>query len=120
MLKTDCGSENGDIPEVHCFLTGSNLSHRYGAFHANQCIENWWLRFKLSFSAWVIDYFKQLVHDGIFVPVNTVPMECIWFMYADFLQRKLDEVKNEWNLHTIRYTKLCQVSGFPNQLYYQP
>ena len=37
-----------------------------------------------------------------------------------FLQRKLDEVKNEWNLHTIRYTKGCQVSGIRNHLYYLP
>ena len=41
-------------------------------------------------------------------------------MYADFLQRKLDEVKNKWNPHTISYTKRCQVSGIPNQLYYLP
>ena len=45
-------------------------------------------------------------------------MECIWFVYADFLQRKLDEVKNEWNLHTIRYTDGRQDPGIPNQLYY--
>ena len=120
LSKTDCGSENGDIAAVHCFLTGSNLSHRYGTSHANQCRENWSSYFKRSFSAWVIDYFKQLVHDGIFVPGNIVHMECIWLVYVDFLQRKLDEVKNEWNLHAIRYTKGCQVSGFPNQLYYLP
>ena len=47
-------------------------------------------------------------------------MECIWFVYADFLQRKLDQVNNEWSLHTIRYTKGCQVSGIPNHLYYLP
>ena len=86
LLKTDCGSENGDIATVHWFLTGSNLSHRYGASHANQRIENWWSHFKRSFSAWVIDYFKQLVHDGIFVPGHILHMECIWFVYADFLQ----------------------------------
>ena len=38
----------------------------------------------------------------------------------NFLQRNLDEVKNEWNLHTIRYTKGCQVSGITNHLYYLP
>ena len=58
LLKEDCGSENGDIGAVHCFLTGSNLFHRYGASHANQRIENWWSQFKRSFSAWVKDYFK--------------------------------------------------------------
>ena len=67
-----------------------------------------------------MDYFKQLVHDGIFVPGNVVHMEHIWFVYADFLHCKLVEVKNEWNLHTMRYTKGCQVSGIPNHLYYLP
>ena len=38
LLKTDCGSENDDIVAVHYFLTGRNLSHRYGASHANQRI----------------------------------------------------------------------------------
>ena len=118
LLKTDCGSENGDIVAVHCFLTGSNLSYRYGALHSNQRIENWWSHLKRWFSAWVIDYFKQLVHDGIYVPGNVAHMECICFAYANFLQCKLDKVKNEWNLHTIRYTKGCQVSGIPNHLYY--
>ena len=116
LLKTDCGSENGDIAAVHCFLTGSNLSHRYGASHANQRIENWWTR---SFSGCVID-FKQPVYDGIFVPGNVIHMECIRFVYADFLQRKLDQVKNEWNFHTIRCTKGSQVSGIRNHLYYLP
>ena len=59
-----CVSENGDITAVHCFLTGSNLSQRYGASHANQRIENWWLHFQRSFSAWVKDYFKQFVPDA--------------------------------------------------------
>ena len=40
LLKTDCGSENGDIAMVHCLLTGINLSQRHGASHANQRIEN--------------------------------------------------------------------------------
>ena len=45
-------------------------------------------------------------------------MKCIWFVYADFLQLKLDEVKNEWNLHTRRFTEGRQDSGIPNQLHY--
>ena len=120
LLNTDCGSENGGIAAVHCFLTWSYLSHRYGASHVNQRIENWWSHFKRSFSAWVKDYIKQLVPDGIFVPGNVVHMECIWFVYADFFQRNLDEFKNEWNIHTLRYTKGCQVFGITNHLYYLP
>ena len=54
-----------------------NLFHRYGASNANQRIENWWSHFKRSFSSWVIDYFKQPVREGIFVPGNVVHVECI-------------------------------------------
>ena len=60
LLKTDCGSQKGDIAAVHFFLTGSNLSHRYGASHANQRIENWWSHVKGSFSAWVISTLNNL------------------------------------------------------------
>ena len=95
LLKTDCGFENGDVAAIDCFLTRSNLSQRYGASHANQRIENWWSHFKWSFSAWVIDYFKQLVQDDIFVAGNVVHIEYTWYVYAVFLQHKLDEVKNE-------------------------
>ena len=47
-------------------------------------------------------------------------MKCIWFVYAQFTQTQLDEVKQEWNYHKIRYSKGCQVSGIPNQLYHLP
>ena len=50
LSKTDCGLENSDIAAVYCFLTGSNLSHRYRASHANQRIKNWWWHIKCSFS----------------------------------------------------------------------
>ena len=45
LWRIDCGSENGDIDVIHCFLTGSNLSHRHSASHTNKRIENWRLHF---------------------------------------------------------------------------
>ena len=47
-------------------------------------------------------------------------MEWIWFVYAQFIQTQFDEVKQEWNYHKIRYSKGCQVSGIPNELYHLP
>ena len=67
-----------------------------------------------------IDYFKELVCDGKFIPDNMFHMECIWLVYAQFIQTQLDEVKQEWNYHKIIYSKSCQVSGIPNQLYHLP
>ena len=46
--------------------------------------------------------------------------ECIWFVYGQFIQTQLAEVKHEWNYHKIRYSKGCQVSGIPDQLYHLP
>ena len=47
-------------------------------------------------------------------------MECIWFVYTQFIQTQLNEVKQEWNYHEIRYFKGCHVPGIPNQLYHLP
>ena len=51
----DRWSENDDIAEIYCFMTGSNLHHRHDAPHSSQCIENWWSHSKCSFSVWVKD-----------------------------------------------------------------
>ena len=120
LLKIGCGSENADMAGLQCYLTKSFSSHRYGGSYSNQCIENWWSHSRRTFSGWVIDHFKELVHDGKFIPDNMFHMECICFVYAQFIQTQLDEVKQEWNYHKIRYSKGCQVSGIPNQLYRLP
>ena len=54
------------------------------------------------------------------MPDNMFHMECICFVYARFIQTQSDELKEELNYHKIRYSKGCQVSGIPNQLYYLP
>ena len=41
--------------------------------------------FRRSFSGWAIDHFKELVHDGKFIPDNMFHTECIWFVYAQFI-----------------------------------
>ena len=76
---------------LQCYLTKNFSSHRYGASHSNQRIENWWSHFRRSFSGWAIDHFKELVHDGKFITDN---MKCIWFVYANLFkpnQRKLNK-----------------------------
>ena len=120
LLKTDCGSENADMAGLQCYLTKNFSSHRYGVSHSNQRIENWWSYFRRSFSGWAMDHFKELVHDDKFIPDNMFCVECIWFVYAQFIQTQLDEVKQEWNYHKIRYSKGCHISGILNQLYHLP
>ena len=98
-LKTDCRSENAGMAGFQCYLTKNFSSHRYGASHSNQRIENWCSRFRRSFSGWAIDHFKELVHDGKFIPDNMFHIECVWFVYVQFIRTQLDEVKQEWNYH---------------------
>ena len=105
---------------LQCYLMKNLSSHRYGVSHSNQRIANWWSHFLLSFSGTVTDHFKKFVREGKFIPDNMFQMECIWFVYAQFVQIQLDEVKQGWNYHKIRYSKGCQVSGIPNQLYHLP
>ena len=73
-----------------------------------------------SFSAWVIEYFKHMCDDGILNIGNTIHLECIWFVYADFLQSPLDEVVHEWNTHYIRSSRHDTVTGIPDVLFHVP
>ncbi|KAJ8381182.1 hypothetical protein SKAU_G00019600 [Synaphobranchus kaupii] len=52
-LRTDCGTENGDMAAIHCSLREDHtdefagpLSHMYGTSTANQRIESWWSFFR--------------------------------------------------------------------------
>jgi len=47
-------------------------------------------------------------------------MECVWFVFSDFLQLELDKVKDEWNMYFIRQSRHNTVSGVPDELYYLP
>ena len=39
-------------------------------------------------------------------------IECIWFVYAQFLQTELDKVKQEWNYHKISIRKVVKLLEF--------
>ena len=39
-------------------------------------------------------------------------IECIWFVYAQFLQTELDKVKQEWNYHKISIRKVVKFLEF--------
>ena len=87
---------------------------------SNQRIENWWSHSKRLFTSWVIDYFKEMVSEGILIPGNHLHMECVWFVFAKFLQTQLNEVKYEWNTHYIRRSRHDTIPGIPDVLYHLP
>ena len=120
LVQTDCGTENGILAASQCLLAGEVAAHRYSSSHVNQRIENWWSHNKKGFTAWVIDFFKTLVTEGKLALGNHLHMECVWFVFSDFLQLELDKVKHEWNMHFIRQSRHNSVSGVPDELYYLP
>ena len=81
-LQTDCGTENGIIAGIQCLFLMSEDAHRYGSSISNQRIENWWSHMRKGFTNWLIEYFKELFHENIFVPGNQTHLECSWFVFS--------------------------------------
>ena len=119
-VRTDCGSENGLLAAIQCALSDTLDSHSFGSSHSNQRIENFWSHFRRGYSNWVINFFKDMVSSGVLKLDHSVHMECLWFVFAKFLQRELDIMSEEWNSHQIRASKFSQVAGAPDQLFNYP
>ena len=127
LVRTDCGTENVVIAGVQCFLRAESnddlageKAHRYGPSTGNQRIEAWWSYFRRSRLTWWINFFKDLVDRGVFIPGNTLHEECLWFCFAELIQQDLDFVKIHWNTHYIRQSGHDTVPGKPDELYFLP
>ena len=51
---------------------------------------------------------------------NKFHMECLWFCFHGILQVAIDEVKEYWNSHYIRFSRHETVDGVPDILYFLP
>ena len=118
LLRTDCGTENGLMAAIQCAFIDDIDAHAYGSSHSNQRIENWWSHFRRGYSNWMINFFKELVQSGKLILGHPVHMECVWFVFSNFLQRELNMVKEEWNNHYIRRSNFTEVSGVPYELFH--
>ena len=119
-LYTDCGTENGIMAAFQCFIMDDLEAHKYGSSQRNQRIENWWSHFRRSYTNWIINFFKEMVQDGILLLNHTVHMECVWYVFSQFLQNELDMITKEWNNHLIRKSSFTEVTGVPFELYNAP
>ena len=127
LVRTDCGTENVVIAGVQSFLRAKcnddlagEKAHHYGPSTGNQRIEAWWSYFRRSRLTWWINFFKDLVDCGVFLTGNTLLVECLWFCFAQLIQRDLDFVKIHWNIYYIRQSRQDTVSGKPDELYFLP
>jgi len=104
LLRTDPGTENILMATMQCLLRANGndefsgeKAHRYGPSTGNQRVECWWSHLKKSRTTWWINFFKDLVDRGVFLPGNIYHNECIWFCFNELLQRDLDFVVLHWN-----------------------
>ena len=68
LLKTDCGTQNGLMASIQALIHNDVDAHRYGKSQANQRIENLWSHYKRTYTTWIIDYFKNMVHTDALRP----------------------------------------------------
>ena len=71
-------------------------------------------------STWWINFFKDLVDEGVFDPSSSVQLKCMQFCFLHIIQRELDQTVAAWNSHCIRKSRYDTVAGIPNELYNVP
>lgn len=128
LIRTDRGSENVTITGLQRFIRRNDTDrHRghssflYGRSTSNQRIEAWWSCFRRQRTNWWINYFRDMVDEGVLNPALGIHRECIRFCFIGIVQTELDETVRLWNNHVIRhnYYAACP-SGRPDTLYYAP
>ena len=76
--------------------------------------------FEKSRTTWWINFFKDLVDRGVFLPGNIYHNECIRFCFNELLQHDLDFVVLHWNTHYIQQSRHDTVPGRPDELFFLP
>ena len=65
MLRTDHGNKTGVMTAAHCRLRQNTDAHRYRISVAKLRIENFWSHFRRTFTSWLVNFFKQMVDEGL-------------------------------------------------------
>lgn len=127
LTRSDYGTENGLIAATQCYFRSEDDgpfsgedAHKYGTSTRNQRIENWWSRFRKSCAGWWINFFKDLLDNGMVDLESVVHKECLWFCFQGVLQDSLNKMKEYWNTHYIRSSRHETIPGVPDILYYLP
>ena len=127
ILSTDPGSENCTMAAIQVRLRSectdphaSEKSHRFVESKHNQRIEAWWSFFRRSRSSWWINFFKDLIDKGHFLPGNELHKECLWFCFSNLLREDLKFVRIHWNTHYIRKSRFETIPGRPDMLFFLP
>ena len=119
-LVSDLGTENGLAASIQSYFKENIDAHRYVASPRNQRIEGWWSYYGRHYSVWWRNFFADLESQRILDTSCDLHMECLWYCFADIIQKHLDFVKHLWNTHRIRKSRHDTIPGRPNSLYFLP
>jgi hypothetical protein len=108
-LRCDNGTENSllsgiqpSLGDNHTDTLAGEKSFMYRKSTSNQRIEAYWGVLKKGWSKLWINYFKDIINEGIFNNSLDFHIDCLRFCFMDTIQKELDEITFEWNLHSIR------------------
>ena len=127
----DRGTENVYVAAAQRFFRRSHTdasagfySFRYGKSVSNQRIEAWWAMLRRSCTGWWINFFRDLIEQGMIDITDPIHVECVRFCFAAILQKELNQMKTTWNNHRIRRSvnsnQQHRPPGRPNILYFAP
>lgn len=119
-LITDLGTENGLAASIQSYFRDNIDAHRYVASPRNQRIEGWWSYYGKNYSVWWRNFFADLESQGILDTSSEEHMECLWYCFAQVIQKHLDFVKHHWNTHRIRKSRHDTIAGRPDSLFFFP
>ncbi|XP_066933073.1 uncharacterized protein [Clytia hemisphaerica] len=125
-VRADRGSENITLCGMQRFFRRNGIdsvagkkSFLYGTSTSNQRIEAWWSFLKKARSSWWINFFRDLIAQGIYDPSLYLHKSCMQFCLMGIIQRELDETKVLWNSHHVRRVRNSECpSGKPDVLYF--
>ena len=128
-LAADRGTENVVIAGSQRFLRRNHeddltghLSFLFVKSITNQRIEAFWSQFRRSCADWWMQFFKGLVHNGVYNNTDFLQVECFKFAFFPVIQKELENIKDNWNSHRIRKSfqssNECRPAGRPDILYF--
>lgn len=100
LLRTDCGTENGNAAAMQSYIFQDESAHRYGKSTSNQRIEALWSKFRPAVQGW-IDFFKALSQNGAFTSGNTLQTSALRWAFQGLIRETLDSFTTYWNTHHI-------------------
>ena len=117
-MRGDRGVENATVAGIQRFLRRSK-SHQNCSFLsrksiANQRIETWWSYLQKVFLQRWINYFKDLIDEGLFDPSDKDCLRVVMEFWMSCISYKTDTEKRKGDMKLEMLTYCCHVSSSVN------